>query len=172
MDAPKGSREYPFALATQAKWSKNVNSFVNCPDQIIFGSNRWNDCLQLHMAAYLEQWIHRNNPQVRYLFWESNADTAPANQKQVYSNRCGKVIWNSQQSEAIYDQVGNDDDCKGLGLESMHQPKLKEGAETLIKLNTEADGLVTRSGAFALHDTFMSTAHITEEKEFYFKATY
>jgi hypothetical protein len=54
MDAPKGSREYPFALATRAKWSKNVNSFVNCPDQIIFGSNRWNDCLQLHMAAYLE----------------------------------------------------------------------------------------------------------------------
>jgi hypothetical protein len=118
MDAPKGSREYPFALATRAKWSKNVNSFVNCPDQIIFGSNRWNDCLQLHMAAYLEGWIHRNNPQVKYLFCESRADSAPANQKQVYSNRCAKVIWNSQQFKAIYDQVGNDDDRKGLGTHS------------------------------------------------------
>jgi hypothetical protein len=43
MDAPKGSVEYPHAIATRAKWSKNVVSFANCPNQIMFGSKRWQD---------------------------------------------------------------------------------------------------------------------------------
>jgi hypothetical protein len=39
MDAPKGSVEYPFAIATRAKWSKNVVSFANCPDQFCLDQN-------------------------------------------------------------------------------------------------------------------------------------
>jgi hypothetical protein len=118
MDAPKGSVEYPFAIATRAKWSKNVVSFANCPDQIMFGSKRWQDCVQLHLAAYLEGWIHRNTDDVVYLFCESTTETAPSNTKQVYTNRCTKVIWNSREFKSMYDQVGDADDRKGLGTHS------------------------------------------------------
>jgi hypothetical protein len=55
MESPKGSVEYPYTIATRAKWSKNIVSFANCPDQIMFGSKRWQDCV--HQRAGKCTWF-------------------------------------------------------------------------------------------------------------------
>jgi hypothetical protein len=69
-----------------------------------------------------------------HLFCESTNEKVPrTNLKQVYTNQCIKVIWNSREFKSMYDQVGGADDWKGLGThsnESTLQLKLKEEEET------------------------------------------
>jgi hypothetical protein len=73
VSAPHGNPEFPFTIKTRTKWSKNVRSFKNCPDQIILGSKLWSDCILLHLAWYLEQWLGRNVPTVKFL-WTAGED--------------------------------------------------------------------------------------------------
>jgi hypothetical protein len=128
MDAPHGNREFPYALLTRAKWSKNVVTFRNCPDQILLGSKRWQDCVLLHLGSYLEGWIARTHPQVKFLFTESNdEEKGPANAKQTYAKRCEVVVWKNDAFKALYDQVGDADDRKSLGTHSTRKGA-KQGA--------------------------------------------
>jgi hypothetical protein len=78
VSAPHGNPEFPFTIKTRTKWSKNVRSFKNCPDQIILGSKLWSDCVLLHLAWYLEQWIGRNVPTVKFLVWTAGEDEEKA----------------------------------------------------------------------------------------------
>jgi hypothetical protein len=130
MDAPHGSREFPYALFTRTKWSKNVTTFRNCPDQILLGSKRWQDCVLLHLAYYLEGWIGRNQPNVKFMFTESaDEEKAPANAKQTYAKRCDVVVWRSHAFRDMYDQVGDADDRKSVGTHSTRKYAATEAAQ-------------------------------------------
>ena len=118
LDAPHGNTQYDFTLKTRTKWSKNVTSFTNCPDQIIFGSADWEDCLLLHLAYYLEESCslrEGNDHDNVYLFANGNEDDAPEKLKRRYLNCLDKKVWNCQEFKNLDDQVGDRDDRKTVG---------------------------------------------------------
>lgn len=127
MDAPHGCREFDFAIKTRTKWSKNVTTFRNCPDQILFGSKDWQDCMLLNLACYLEGWIGINMPTVKYLFADGDDDDAPVRLKQSYKKRMKKDIWDSNVFKALDDQMGDADDRKGVGSHSTRKYAATKG---------------------------------------------
>jgi hypothetical protein len=111
VSAPHGNPEFPFTVKTRTKWSKNVRSFKNFPDQILLGSKLWSDCVLLHLAWYLEQWLGRNIPTVKFLFTAGEDDElAPKNIKSTCKSRCKNVVWNSRAFKQVEDQVGAEED--------------------------------------------------------------
>jgi hypothetical protein len=97
--APHGNPEFPFTIKTRTTWSKNVRSFKNCPDQIILGLKLWSDCMLLHLACYLEQWLGRNVPTgVKFLLTVGEDEEKAPNThiKATYKSRCKKVVWDSR----------------------------------------------------------------------------
>jgi hypothetical protein len=55
---PHGSHELPFTVFTKTTWSKNVTQIEKeCPDQIIFASMDWKNCMHLHLVNFMEMFI-------------------------------------------------------------------------------------------------------------------
>jgi hypothetical protein len=51
--APHGCHDFPFAIKTKTKWSKNVRNAQQCPDQIILGASEWRMCPLIWLAVYM-----------------------------------------------------------------------------------------------------------------------
>lgn len=116
VDAPHGCLEFPFAIQTKTKWSKNVETELQCPDQIIFASDDWRTCPQLHLALYLEGWLQRN-PNSMHMFTDNDDEVVgPKNLNKQYGNRVKAVCWSNQEFKTLEDQTGPDQ--KGLGTHS------------------------------------------------------
>ncbi|CAB9496607.1 expressed unknown protein [Seminavis robusta] len=121
VEHPHGSVEYPFAIFTKTRYSKNVRSIRDCPDQILLGADDWKVCPQLNLAIYLDKWLEMH-PDAVHLF-TTNDDTkkGPNNLKQQYANRIKGVVWDQAEFQALEDQVGNQRDKKGVGTHSMRK---------------------------------------------------
>jgi hypothetical protein len=94
LDSLYGDVEYNFAIRTRTSWSKNVTGFANCPPQILFGSNKWKDYILVHISSYLEAWIGKMTPRVKFLFVESyeyDAEAAVEALKSTFKNRLEEV---------------------------------------------------------------------------------
>jgi hypothetical protein len=116
VEAPHGCIEFPFAIQTKTKWSKNVETELQCPDQILFASDDRRTCVQLHLSLYLDGWLRRN-PNAMHMFTENDdEDIGPKNLNKQYGNRVKAVCWNNQEFKALEDQTGADQ--KGLGTHS------------------------------------------------------
>jgi hypothetical protein len=116
VDAPHGNIEFPFTIQTKTKWSKNVQTELQCPDQILFGAKDWRICPQLHLALYLEGWLQRN-PNAKHLFTDNDDEKiGPANLNKQYGNRIKKVVWKNPEFMELEDQTGPEQ--KGLGTHS------------------------------------------------------
>ena len=116
VDAPHGCPEFPFAIQTKTKWSKNVDCELQCPDQILFGASDWRTCPQLWLAIYLDAWL-KQNPNAKHMFTvNDDDDTGPKNLNKQYGNRVKAVCWRNPSFQALNDQAGPDE--KGLGTHS------------------------------------------------------
>jgi hypothetical protein len=116
VDAPHSCFEFPFAIYTKTKWSKNVESELQCPDQILFGSYDWKTCPLLWLSVYLDGWLKRH-PNAKYMFTDNDdKETGPANINKRYANRVKAVCWKNPDFKALNDQTGPDE--KGLGTHS------------------------------------------------------
>jgi hypothetical protein len=122
VDAPHGSHEFDYVVLARTKWSKNVKNDRNCPDQILFASGCWFDCIHLHLALYLECWLKMNLPNIKFLFTEiqHNDTTGPSRLNQNYVNRM-RQIWNMEEFKALEDQVGAEEDRRGIGGHSLRK---------------------------------------------------
>jgi hypothetical protein len=122
---PHGHPEFPFALATKVRWSKNVLEERRCPDQIIFGSMDPENCMQLGMALYLEQYLDRF-PDADYLFTEAS-DTVvqddDGNDKRIYAGdrlidqfccRLEDDVW----AQAVFKELAPPHEELGVGSHS------------------------------------------------------
>ena len=63
---PRGHSDYPFAIKTKVRWSKNVHEERDCPDQILLAAGDPEFCIHIHLAAYLELYLSRY-PNIYYL---------------------------------------------------------------------------------------------------------
>lgn len=128
---PHGSHEYPFAMFTRTKWSKNVRSKQQCPPQILLGSMDWKNCVQVNFANYLEMWLTSNSDATH--LWTNNEDVkkGPHNIKQQYRNRIDRVVWQNEEFEALEDEP---ESHNGLGTHSGRKfyadKSHKKGAES------------------------------------------
>jgi hypothetical protein len=115
VEAPHGCREYPFVILTKTKWSKNVETELQCPDQMLFGCGDWKTCPQLWLSIYLNGWLRRH-PNSLHMFTDNDDDeVGPKNLNKQYGNRVRSVCWNNADFKALEDQTG---ECKGLGTHS------------------------------------------------------
>jgi hypothetical protein len=116
VDAPHGCIEFPFVIQAKTKWSKNVQTELQCPDQYLFGADDWRICPQLHIALYLEGWLQRN-PNAKHMFTDNDdPEAGPANLNKQYGNRIKVVVWSKEEFKLLEDQTGPDQ--KGLGTHS------------------------------------------------------
>ena len=116
VDQPHGSRLFPFTIMTKTKWSKNVRNAQQCPDQIILASNRWDNCLILRLAVYLDGWL-RQHPNVKFMFTTNDDDHAgPHNINAQFRNRLNAVAWKHPEFVALKDEESLDK--RGIGTHS------------------------------------------------------
>jgi hypothetical protein len=116
VDAPHSSVEFPFAILTKTKWSKNVETELQCPDQILFGASDWKTCPLLWLSVYLDGWLKRH-PNARYMFTDNDDElTGPSNLNKRYGNRIKAVCWTHHDFKALNNQTGPDE--KGIGTHS------------------------------------------------------
>jgi hypothetical protein len=106
VDAPHGDDEFPFTLRTKTRWSKNMKTMQQCPDQMILASADWRMCVIMWMAIYLETWL-KMHPAVKFMF-TNNADDAkgPSNINTQNGNRVKKVCWEAQEFIDLFDETG------------------------------------------------------------------
>jgi len=116
IDAPHGCPDFPFAIKTRTKWSKNVRSLKECPPQFIFGAMDWKACVQLNLAVYLDEWLLRNPNAVHMFTTNDHEEQGPANLNSQYGNRIKIVVWLHPDFVALLDEVGPDE--KGVGTHS------------------------------------------------------
>lgn len=85
---PRGHKQFPFALMSKVRWSKNVIDERRCPDQIILGAAdpRW--CLLIHLAIYYETMLAMH-PQAKYMFTEQRATHAASKSGDGQLSRAG-----------------------------------------------------------------------------------
>jgi len=108
---PHGCHAWPFALMTKTKWSKNVKTQQQCPDQIILGSGEWKSCTVMALANYLEMWLGMN-PNALHLFTtderlgKNGQPLGPLNVNKQYANRIKTVVWNKEAFKDLEDEVG------------------------------------------------------------------
>ena len=114
---PHGNVDFPFTLKTRTRWSKNVRTLKNCPDQILLASDDWRTCVILWFAIYLEAWL-TEHPTVKFLF-TTNPDikNGPKNLNQQCGKRIDKVAWSQQSFKDLHDETG-EDAAKGVGTHS------------------------------------------------------
>jgi hypothetical protein len=87
-----------------------------CPDQMLFGSEDWRTCVQLHLLLYLEGWLQLH-PNALHMFTENDDDELdPKNLNKQYGNRVKAVCWNNPEFKALEDQTRPDQ--KRLGTHS------------------------------------------------------
>ena len=67
LSAPHGNKNWPFTIMTKTKWSKNVRTERDCPDQIILGAQDSCLCILLWLALYLEEYLEQN-PNATFMF--------------------------------------------------------------------------------------------------------
>lgn len=113
--APHGCIEWPFAIKTRTRWSKNVKKMKHCPDQILFGSEDWLTCVLLWLSIYLESWL-MDYPNADLMWTSSRGEKAAKNVKKNYGNNVAK-IWKLEEFKALQDTTGDDQD-RGLGTHS------------------------------------------------------
>ena len=125
--APHGNQDFPFTLKTKTKWSKNVTTMTQCPDQIILGSSEWKTCTILWLAIYMERWLQKH-PQAVFLFTNNNhIMKGPENIKRQYKNRVQRLVWNDEEFKSLLDVTGDDAD-KGLGTVSCRKFSSTKGS--------------------------------------------
>ena len=111
VDDPHGSHDYPFAIFTRTRWSKNVRTMKQCPPQIIFGSMEWQNCCQLHLANYLEMYLKQNSNPLFLFTTKRDIKKAPKNIKQQYRNRISKLVWRNEEFKALEDEPEAHNGC-------------------------------------------------------------
>jgi len=115
VDNPHGSHTFPFAIYTRTKWSKNVRTMKQCPDQIALASGAWKNCVHLSLANYLEQWLGMH-PTVKFLWTDNPHDKkGPSNVKQQYRNRVAAMVWCKDEFKQLEDEP---EEHNGLGATS------------------------------------------------------
>ena len=114
--APHGNIEFPFTVKTRTKWSKNVRTMKNCPDQILMGSDDSKTCVLLWLSVYLEDFL-KDYPNAEYLFTPVHGDKAPNNCKAQIRNRLEKVCWSNSEFKALSDETGDEAEL-GVGTHS------------------------------------------------------
>jgi hypothetical protein len=107
MTDPRGHRQFPFALKTKVRWSKNVRDERNCPDQILFAAADPQFCIHLALAQYLEVFLDKY-PAQHFLFTESVGPNAAKNLIATYRNRLGAVVWNTPGFADLLDDDGEE----------------------------------------------------------------
>ena len=116
VDQPHGSRQFPFVIMTKTKWSKNVRSMQQCPDQVILASSRWKNCLILRLAVYLDGWPQQH-PHSKFMFTDNNDDKlGPRNINLQFRNRLQTVAWNHPEFVALANEEALDK--RGIGTHS------------------------------------------------------
>jgi hypothetical protein len=116
VESPHGCLLYPFAIQTKMKWSKNVETELQCPDQMLFGSGDRRTWVQLHLSVYLEGWLQRH-PNALHMFTENgDVELVPKNLSKQYGNIVKAVCWNNPEFKALENQTRPDQ--KGLGTHS------------------------------------------------------
>lgn len=129
---PKGNRNWPFLIQTKTKWSKNVRSERECPDQIIIGAQDARICPQLWLAIYLEEWLEQN-PDAIFMFTNNNEKDDDGNYKgpkQVKSrfyNCVRKKVYEDEEFKALVDHLGNIEELLGLGTHSVRKYACSHG---------------------------------------------
>ena len=133
---PHGSHARPFTLLTKTKWSKNIWSPKQCPDQIILGAADWRTCTVVNLANCLEMWLgmHLNTT---HLFTtdkqvnEKGTPLGPLNINKTHANQIKTVCWEHEEFKALEDEVG---EHKGIGAHSNRKHAAdradEKGAET------------------------------------------
>ena len=116
VEAPHGNVDFPFTIKTRTKWSKNVRSMKNCPDQILLGSECSKTCALLWLSIYLETFLG-DYPNAKYLFSSNTDDKAPKNVKQQLRGRLKKVVWTHPAFIELADETG-DEAALGVGTHS------------------------------------------------------
>ena len=140
MGAPHGSVEFPFTIKTRTTWSKNVTSMQNCQDQVLLGSDESNSYVQLWLSIYLELYL-ADHPSSKFLFTDkTDEEKAPLNLKQRYRSRINKVVWKTEEFQALADETG-DEAKQGVGTHST-----RKYASTLAKLMGADDSQVEHRG--------------------------
>jgi len=136
VEDPHGCHAWPFALLTKTKWSKNVRTPKQCPDQIILAAEEWRTCAILNLANCLEMWLGQH-PRALYLFTtdervdNKGVPLGPLNVNKQCANRVKVVCWNNEEFKALEDEVG---DHNGIGTYSNRKYAAdradKQGADT------------------------------------------
>jgi hypothetical protein len=115
--APHGNSDFPFALKTKTKWSKNVRTMGQCPDQIVLASMDWRSCSIVWLSIYLELWLTKH-PTALFLFTTNeHVNKGPNNLKEQYKNQIQRLVWSTEEFQLLKDATG-DDATKGLGSTS------------------------------------------------------
>ena len=115
--APHGNAKNTYTIKTCTTWSKNVRKMRHCPDQIIFASMEWKNCVVTSLAIYLETWL-TEHPNATYLFTESHDEVkGPFNVKKQYGNRVKVVVWKDPEFKELQD-MSCPDSHRGLGTHS------------------------------------------------------
>jgi len=137
VDDPHGSHAWPFTLLTKTKWSKNVKTKQQCPDQIILGSSKWKTCTLMSLANYLEMWLEMNHNATHLFTTDERVGPkgkplGPLNVNKQHANRIKAVVWSTDEFKSLEDEVG--DDNNGIGTCSNRKYAAdrcdKQGAET------------------------------------------
>lgn len=123
LSQPKGCTKFPFAIMTKTKWSKNVRTERQCPDQIMFGAEDSRVCIQLWLALYMEEYLEQNADPL-FLFTnnteknEKGEYKGPHQVKTNYYNNIRQKVFKNEEFKLLADVVGAVEEHLGLGSHS------------------------------------------------------
>ena len=142
-DELKENAEFPFALLCRMCWSKNVFEERDAPDQILLGAMDTDFCILLALSIYLEHWMAVGDGiHSRFLFSDSNDDTASKCIKDSYRNVLKNEVYNSNEFER----------ARSGPLGSSPRHKLVAMAVVVMILTVADDGEIRKG---SLTDTLM-----------------
>ena len=116
IDAPYSCEDFPFAIQTKARWSKNMDTELQCPDQILLGADDWKTCPLLWLSVYLDGWLKRYPNAVHMFTDNDDVEIGPTNLNKQSGNRVKAVCWKHPTFQALNNQTGPDQN--GLGTHS------------------------------------------------------
>ena len=101
----RGHPQFPFAIKTKVRWSKNVLEERDCPDQIFLAAGDPVFCQHLNLGLHMEYYL-RQFPTAHYLFTEEPKTNKNAVKNLIakFSGRLGKVCWSQQEFKDLKDE--------------------------------------------------------------------
>jgi hypothetical protein len=122
----KASGEFEDYLTCRMRWSKNVNTDRDCPEQILIGSMDAETCVLLNLALFLETWIGEGEGHLsQWLFADgSTTHSSPIAEQNKEATRA-KTIYSRRITAAL----------RNVAFEK-HQAEGRLGSHSIRKLAT------------------------------------